>query len=79
MVVSMDSVERSSECWMAEAVRAKEIAVKMKSPLAKMGMERIAECYEGFARRAKGLALSARPSLSRGSPPMAVYKATERP
>jgi hypothetical protein len=55
MVASMESGERTSAFWMAEATRAKAMAEPMKNPLAKRGMERIAECYEGFARRAESL------------------------
>jgi hypothetical protein len=51
----MDSGERSSDFWMAEAARATESAVKMKNPLARRGMEHIAASYKAFARRAEGL------------------------
>ena len=60
-VVSMDSGERSSAFWMAEAARAKECAETMKNPLAKKGMENIAGSYEAFARRAERLT---RPGLA---------------
>jgi hypothetical protein len=60
----MESRERTSAFWMAEAARAHAMAVTMKNPLAKTGMERIAECYEGFARRAEMLT---RQSLSAGA------------
>src|ERR1700729_3388501 len=54
-VVSMDSGERSSAFWMAEAARARTCAETMKNPLAKKGMECIAGSYEAFARRAERL------------------------
>jgi hypothetical protein len=50
---AMESEERSSEFWKAEAARAHTTAGQMKNPLAKKGMEHIAACYEGFARRAE--------------------------
>jgi hypothetical protein len=52
---AMESEERSSEFWKAEATRAHTTAGQMKNPLAKKGMEHIAACYEGFARRAENL------------------------
>jgi hypothetical protein len=60
----MESRERTLAFCMAEAARAHAMAVTMKNPLAKTGMERIAECYEGFARRAEMLT---RQSLSAGA------------
>ena len=49
----MESGERTSAFWMAEAARASAMAEPMKNPLAKRGMEQIARCYEDFARRAE--------------------------
>lgn len=51
----MESGERTSAFWMAEAARASAMAEPMKNPLAKRGMEQIARCYEDFARRAEKL------------------------
>ena len=47
----MDSGERSAAFWMVESGRAKDIAAKMKNPMAQRGMENIAASYEAFARR----------------------------
>ena len=58
----MESGERTSAFWMAEAARASAMAEPMKNPLAKRGMEQIARCYEDFARRAEKLN-SAKPQV----------------
>jgi hypothetical protein len=53
----MESGERSSKFWLAEAARAQASAETMKNPLAKRGMERIAASYEAFARRSVTVSL----------------------